>query len=346
MARSTVLLSRDGMYYHVGKIRESDLEKAVVEHSKDVFGDRTLYFAIKQRVESTTKQRSTDGLLLDLSVPERPRFWLVEVELSTHDMMKDVGPQIKNFLSALKNEETLRKVREVLYEEIRRERSRYELIQNVIGVKEGIHYFLDKLLHDEEARGVLIVIDELVDELEELRTDWFTGQVVETILFKIYRKGDKEIYYFTPYKASKEPPDKGRPSDRYVDWKVAYDRSPALIKELADELIKRVETEFTDIEHGPFLTRSWYKFSLKDVKSKKRAKFLVFWLTKSHLHLRIAVDPRDFEDRRHLAKPYKGFFWSNAPNTQEMELAIASKDELDSALELIKQSYSHAKLAA
>jgi len=344
MSETPVILADDEIYSQRVRLRESELEDAIIEHSKNVFGERAFYFPIKQKVESATRERATDGLLLDFSVSESPRFWLVEVELSTHDMMRTVGPQIKNFLSALKNEETLRKVRDTLYEEIRRNRSIHETVRSVMGAKEDLHFFLDRLLHNEEARGVLIVIDEYVDELEELTSEWFTGQQVEVILLKIYARNDKKIYYFTPHSFAKESRKKEKKyPETHVSWKAAYESVPDDIKKLADELIQRVAEKFVDAEHGPALTRSWYRFLVKNVKNRKKATFLVFWLTRGHLHLRLGADPRSFQDQKHLTKTYKGFFWARLPKTQEVGFNVSSKDELDYALTLVRQSYERSK---
>ncbi|MEM3382314.1 MAG: hypothetical protein QXO75_03615 [Nitrososphaerota archaeon] len=88
---------------------------------------------------------------------------------------------------------------ESLYEEITTDRSNLRKVKRYIGEKQDVHYFLDKFLHNEEAKEVLIVIDEYVDKLKELKSDWLPGERVETILFRIYERNGKRIYYFIPY---------------------------------------------------------------------------------------------------------------------------------------------------
>jgi hypothetical protein len=342
MPAQPVLLAKDGTYSQTA-VKESELESALVKYSKDVFGQRAFYFPVKQKVESATKRRATDGLLLDFSIPKSPRFWLVEVELHEHDMMRTVGPQIKNFLSALKNEETLTKVLNTLFEELRRDQSKYEMIRKLIDPKEEVYHFLHKLLHDESSRGVLIVIDEYVNELDELKEDWFGGQV-EVILFRIYERSGNKIYYFTPYVAATGFPEKERKyPETHISWKAAYESMPDSIKTLSNQLIERMEQRFVDVEHGPALTRSWYRFLVKGIKNRKKATFLVFWMTRSHLHLRIGINPKSFEDPKQITKEYKGFFWARLPNTQERGFNIDPKSDLGYATILIEQSYERAK---
>jgi len=343
MAGPPVLLANDKIYSLKNFAREAELEKEILEHSQEVFGRGTIYFPIKQRVDSPTKQRVTDGLLLDLTSPESPRFWVVEAELSSHDMMSTVGPQIKNFLSALKNEETLRNVRDTLYDGIRSDASNRALVREAIGKDEDLHYFLDKLLHNERARGVLIVIDEYVDELEELVSEWFTGQRVEILIFKTYEIDSKKIYYFTPYMTIEKTklPEK-KYSEIHISWEAAYNNAPVDIRKLADELTESVAQKFSEIEHGPALTRSWYKFFVENVKVKRKALFLVFWLTRTHLHLRIGVNATNFRDPNHMAKSYKGFFWAKMPNIKEVGFNVTTPDDLENALTLVKQSFERA----
>jgi hypothetical protein len=342
MPAQPVLLARDGTYSQTA-VKESELESALVKYSKDVFGQRAFYFPVKQKVESATKRRATDGLLLDFSIPKSPRFWLVEVELHEHDMMHTVGPQVKNFLSALKNEETLTKVLDTLFEELRRDQFKYEMVRKLIDPKEEVYHFLHKLLHDESSRGVLIVIDEYVNELDELKEDWFGGQV-EVLLFRIYERGGNKIYYFTPYVAASGFLEKERRyPETHTSWKAAYENVPENIRTLTDKLIEHMKQRFVDAEYGPALTRSWYRFLVKGVKNRKKAAFLVFWMTKGHLHLRIGINPKRFEDPKRVTKEYKGFFWAMLPNTQERGFNIDPKSDLGYATILIEQSYERAK---
>jgi predicted transport protein len=82
---------------------------------------------------------------------------------------------------------------------------------------------------------------------------------------------------------------------------------------------------------------------VKGVKNRKKATFLVFWMTRSHLHLRIGIDPKSFEDPKQITKEYKGFFWARLPNTQERGFNIEPKRDLGYAITLIEQSYRRAK---
>jgi len=65
-------------------------------------------------------------------------------------------------------------------------------------------------------------------------------------------------------------------------------------------------------------------------------------LTKKALKVRIRTDPTTFKDPRGLTRDrvYKGWFFKQG---QEREFKIANEEQIENAIELIKQSYVLAK---
>lgn len=76
-------------YIFSGPKGEAELEQKIIENYRRVLGEGTLYLPIKKLIGSTNK-KVTDGLLLDFNDPKKPRFWIVEVELSAHDLESHV----------------------------------------------------------------------------------------------------------------------------------------------------------------------------------------------------------------------------------------------------------------
>ena len=64
-------------------------------------------------------------------------------------------------------------------------------------------------------------------------------------------------------------------------------------------------------------------------------------ITKKEVKARIRTDPRNFRDRKNWTKSYKGWFFYK--KGQEKGFKITDKDQMDYAIELIKQSYEQAK---
>jgi len=59
---------------------------------------------------------------------------------------------------------------------------------------------------------------------------------------------------------------------------------------------------------------------------------------KKKVSIRIKVDPMKFKDERKWTKKYKGWFF--ARKYEEREFSVSNEEQLDYAIELIKQSYN------
>lgn len=66
--------------------KESDFEELVAKNAETIFGDKEIYIDVKRKINTTTLGGTIpDGFLIDLSDIENPGFYLVEVELQSHD---------------------------------------------------------------------------------------------------------------------------------------------------------------------------------------------------------------------------------------------------------------------
>ena len=77
---------------------EHDFERAVVSHARDIFGERRIYLDCKRRIGAKDgKQSVPDAYPIDLSRPREPQLYVVENELSSHDLFKPIGVQLLQF---------------------------------------------------------------------------------------------------------------------------------------------------------------------------------------------------------------------------------------------------------
>lgn len=195
----TSILTKEGLFTLKEYSNENELERLVVSNASKIFGTHSIYFDIKHRIESKAKMRVADGLLLDL---HNKMFWIVEHELSKHDPYKEIEPQINGFLRALSNEETIAKVSDTVYNELKKDRKKLALVNKTFG--EDVHYSITKMLR--ERCGILIVIDKITPQIEELREEFASKKDTMVIEFKTYQKDSKMIYAFTPLALEKVPP--------------------------------------------------------------------------------------------------------------------------------------------
>jgi len=338
--RSRVLLVDNEIFKPYEYRREEELENRVSKLVKSVFGPETIYFDIRQRMASRAKKINvTDGVLLQLR-KEESKLWVVEHELSSHDLYSHVQPQVLGFIRSLRNPQTLREVQLALYEEIRADETKERVFREFLGPTIDMFFFLDRVLH--KKCGIVIVIDEITPQLTEICEDFARYADVKVIEFRTYQREGREIYHFTPFIIEEEvvmaPPREKREYPEYrKSWKARLEWVNEDTRSLVHELIKGLERELAGITHLP--KYRWYYFYKREPR-KYESLFAVLLLAKRKINIRIRVDPSKFKDRLNLTKPYKGWFFRKG---EERGFSIKSPDQLNYALELIRQAYEHAQ---
>jgi predicted transport protein len=177
---------------------EETFEKIVIDNSKTLFGSKTIYFDIKSRIGSKTLGSSIpDGFLFDFKDEENPEFYLVEVELESHDFYKHMFPQITKFFAFFKNSASRNNLIEKLFyfikgnEEIKKEFKQY--------LREREIY---KALKDiiENSQNILLILDESKPELPEVfetYTDTW-DKMVKVEILKQYTTEGLTIFTMNP----------------------------------------------------------------------------------------------------------------------------------------------------
>ncbi|HXQ93114.1 MAG TPA: hypothetical protein VN739_08920 [Nitrososphaerales archaeon] len=177
---------------------EEDFEKMIVGNSKTFFGERTIYFDLKNKIDAKSLGASVpDGFLFDFKDPENPEFYLVEVELSKHDFYSHIFPQITKFFAFFKNASSRNTLIEKLHNHIDSTRELEEQFRSQLGKKE-IYKALKDII--ESSQNVLLIIDEEKPELPEVLktyTDTWDKMVTVEILKK-FSSGEKAIFTLTP----------------------------------------------------------------------------------------------------------------------------------------------------
>jgi len=185
---------------------EKELEEAFTQNYRLVFDETALYIPIKKMMGQTLK-KVTDGLMLDLDEKGRGRFWIVEFELSSHDLESPVQAQVLGFVRHLDDEKTLRTLVRQVHEYIAN-------LGSIEGEDEGWditffegqqkkmyprplepYQYLDSIFHGKS--GVMIVIDEVTAELREVVASLAKLRPVRLVEFKAFRGNGKKAYTFS-----------------------------------------------------------------------------------------------------------------------------------------------------
>lgn len=207
MEEVSVLLTEDGKYVLYEYENEEELEKIVKEHVKEIFGDDSLYFDKKILIESIAGTGTIpDGYLIDLP---NNRFYVVEIELSKHDVNKHIRGQIDNFEEALENPESRKKIINKIRDEILKNpklKSRVDKAIRNTGQSAEIYDFLEDLFHANF--GIIVIIDEITDKLREVcRKLRKYGHEVQEEYFETYKRPSDSyirhhIHKFRPFELS------------------------------------------------------------------------------------------------------------------------------------------------
>jgi hypothetical protein len=102
---------------------EEELEKAVIENGKFLFGPDSFYIDVKRRVGKAGSHNKgiPDGYLIDLSNLASPQLYFVENELEAHDPYSHVSEQIARFFTATKTSKPA--IRDMLLQEIKKDKN-------------------------------------------------------------------------------------------------------------------------------------------------------------------------------------------------------------------------------
>ena len=331
------MLLIDGVKYKLlaPKDEEKEFHPMIKEHSKEIFGQESVYFDVKHKLTSKSGIAAIpDAYVIVLSKP--CQWCIVENELASHPVYSHIVPQVSKFISGIENPSSQREIREILYNEIDHDKVLRAHMENTISSE--IYRFLSELLS--KPPKIIIVIDEITDEVKEVRKflEKFDTQIVE---FKTYVREDAETVhghlfeplYARPSKRLEERVKRERP-EHYESWEKRLAWVNNETRNLVLKLISAIEKEFPNVNHLP--RYRWYYFYKGEGKSMDSL-FTVLMLTKKTVSIRVKAEPSTFKDERGWTKPYKGWFF--ARKWQEREFQLTSPEQLPYALQLIKQSY-------
>ena len=158
-----MLLIDDVRYEEWTPASEDEFEQIVEEHAREIFSEQSIYLDIKHKLKSKSGIGSIpDGYALILT--DKPCWYIVEVELSSHDVYEHIVPQMSKFTTGIKNLATQKEIVDFFHEEISKDEDLRATIKSKIGSLE-IHKFLSNLIS--QPPKLAIVIDKETEELRE-----------------------------------------------------------------------------------------------------------------------------------------------------------------------------------
>lgn len=313
--------------------KENEFEELVKDNFKTFFGAKTIYFDIKNKIDTKTLGSSIpDGFLFDFKDKENPEFYLVEVELAKHHFYNHIFPQITKFFAFFKNSASRNRLIEKLFHVIKSNPLLEKEFRSYLGKKE-IYKALKDII--ENSQNILIVINEDKPEFEEV-TNIYTDtwdKIVKKIILKQYIATNKSVFVLNP---DFENIDLIEPVFREED-REKYDEG--FHKEGVDnEVISIYETikkEIFNIDQNIKINPQKYYISLR--KNKNFA-FVKFKKKKLKIVIMIPFDEGVKLIRKHkLIKLSQGV--QNFYNGPCFEVMIEKKDDLKEIIKALKAAY-------
>lgn len=112
------ILIKDGAKYFQTDFhgKELEFEKVVFAQYKHLFGENAILFTKKKIQTATNIGTIPDAFIIDF---EKEKWFIIEVEISNHDVYSHIVPQLTKFSSALNNPQTRKQLTKFFESEIR-----------------------------------------------------------------------------------------------------------------------------------------------------------------------------------------------------------------------------------
>lgn len=293
---------------------EKELEKLAVGHSKDIFGKSSVYLDIKKKIVSKKGISGIpDGFLIDF---ESSKFYIVEVELSDHDIVRHISNQLIRFKAAMGNSAMRAGMTKEFYGKILKEQpsTSFEDVQKIMN----------------KQFGIIIIVDSVSEQLTEivgvLAQD---GTEVLAIPFETYVDSkNNHIHKFTTFTKDALDKESKKWSFKWttVPLERHLDRSSIYMK----ETFSKLNTDICSLPNVKEKSRKgWVTYQTSPLKN-----FCTIKILPTCLEIHLKCD-KNFLDKRGIAKSIK----RTPAWTFDKVFTINSQGDIEYAMYLIKQAY-------
>jgi predicted transport protein len=178
--------------------KEEAFEQLVAQNAQTIFGDKAIYIDAKKKVNTSSLGGTIpDGFLIGLSDSDDSQFYLVEVELQSHDFFNHIFPQITKFFAFYRDSKQRHKLIETMFSLFKDDPVLTKKLKDSIGARE-IYKFLKDVIDGNQ--NILIIIDGPKPEFEEIM-DTYTdtwGKMVKIQIINHFKRDDNNILVVEP----------------------------------------------------------------------------------------------------------------------------------------------------
>jgi predicted transport protein len=177
--------------------REDAFEQLVAANAQTIFGDKAIYIDAKKKLNTSSLGGTIpDGFLIDLSDIDDPQFYLVEIELQSHDFFNHIFPQITKFFAFYRDSKQRHKLIEIMFL-LFNDSALSKKLRDSIGTKEIYKFLKDTI---DNGQNILIIIDGQKAEFKEIM-DTYTdtwGRMVKVQIVNHFQLNNNHILTVEP----------------------------------------------------------------------------------------------------------------------------------------------------
>lgn len=196
----TVIWTPDGSYSIAQYRSESDLESAILQVQSELFGRNRIYLDVKKKIGSKGGLRNIpDGYLIDLN-GLKPRLYVVENELASHDPLRHVAVQLLEFsLSFAAERRTIKTILLNALQDYPIAKGLCEQFSRLRNYR-NLDHMLEEMVFDAPF-AALVIIDEMSDELQTVLAEKFRFGVEVLQVSRYTNQSGESFYHFQPFLA-------------------------------------------------------------------------------------------------------------------------------------------------
>lgn len=315
----SVLILNDEIFKPYNYSSEKELETLAFEHAEELFGKSCQYFNTKKKITSRSGISGIpDGFLIDFC---NDKFFIIEVELSSHDVVTHIMNQLHRFKMAMQNAGTKNQLAKFLT----------ETITNNEGLekKASDPHYLSKII--ERGVGIFIIIDKVSEKLTEVMENLSHDETdVRAIPFESFvNSKNKLLHKFTTF--TKETLEREAKKWTFNWTTVPIEKHLEKTNGSITETFEKLSKEICCWPQAKQVTRKgWASFQISPLKN-----FCTIKILKDALEVHLKADKEKFQDEKKLTKDLK----RTAAWTFDKMFMITCPGEINYGLKLIKQSY-------
>jgi predicted transport protein len=336
-----IIFNKTQLFQEVKYQLEEDFEQDVIQSANMIFGDNCMIINAKRKLNSKSLGGTIpDAFLFDMTDRDSPEFYLIEVELATHDFYRHIFPQITKFFAFFNSSSSRRELIDKIFTIINEDKELKKQFKNFIGNKEIYKTIQDSI---ESSQNILLIIDGEKSELPEIIDTYVDtwGKMVKVMIIKKLECKDQCLFIVDPefenleiaLEATDQKVDVSKKTDISEEYHLEYVNDN--VRDTYNAIKSRITDKYPEIAMNP------QKYYIS-VRSNKNIAYFKF--RKKNLAVIVMMPEDDIKEIikhnevKSLSAAVQNFY--NAPCAR---VKITDDKHIDEVVELLSKTIEYNK---